>query len=366
MGLFQKNPLYLGLLSAFAFGTLVLPVSHADIVLESLKESVPVRLQDPLSTAETPLETPVTVTLPDAIHWKELVIPAGTVLQASVIQNKEARRLGRPAHFKLAITEATLPQQEPKVFTEPLELTLGINPYETRRSLATRQIFISTVSNLATLPLDFVPGVSALAAYGIGSGLDVVIGAGQELQKDETFDKRSTGRRVAGVGLDRGGGVGADHGLETAGEAERVQQGHRQAGELVGADHQRRARAGQGVERLQAAGIGPGLIGDARGVDFEKAPEDLRPVTFVQGLADRREAALHQHPGAGADHPHDVFEQKARQAVLGQQGVERGNEVGGAVDQRPIEVEGDRRALHVWQVMHDARLSAKGWRHATH
>lgn len=177
--------------------------AHADIVLESLKESVPVRLQAPLSTTETPLEAPVAVTLPDAIHWKEAVIPAGTVLQASVIQNKEARRLGRPAHFKLAITEATLPQHEPIKFSKPLELTLGINPYETRRSLATRQIFISTASNLATLPLDFVPGVSTLAAYGIGSGLDVLIGAGQELQKDETFDKRSTGRRVA-VGAFRG------------------------------------------------------------------------------------------------------------------------------------------------------------------
>ncbi|MDH4379061.1 MAG: hypothetical protein QE263_04050 [Vampirovibrionales bacterium] len=203
MGLSQKKSLYLGFLVAFSFGALILPASHADIILESLNEPVPVRLQGPLSTTETPLEAPVTVTVPDAIYWKESVIPAGTVLQGSVTENKEARRLGRPAHFKLAVTTVALPQQESVTLSKPLQLTLGINPYETRRSLATRQIFISTASNLATLPLDFVPGVSTLTAYGIGSGLDVLLGAGQELQKDDTFDKRSTGRRVA-VGAFRG------------------------------------------------------------------------------------------------------------------------------------------------------------------
>jgi len=190
----------LGSVAAFSAITLT---AHADIVLESLKEPIPVRLQAPLATSQTPVESSVIVTLPDAVHWNDSVIPAGTVLQAMVVENKEARRLGRPAHFKLAVTSITLPEQEAKTFSKPLGLTLGMNPYDTRRSLAARQFFIGTASNLATLPLDFVPGVSTLAAYGIGGGLDVLLGVGQELQKHEAYDNRPAGRRVA-VGAFRG------------------------------------------------------------------------------------------------------------------------------------------------------------------
>ena len=197
MGLFQKNPLYLILSSTFTFAALMLSTSHADIVLESLKEPVPIRLQAPLATTETLPQTAITLTVPDTIHWKESVIPAGTVLQASVLQNRPARRLGRPAHFKLAITGITLPQQPPQSFSEPTELTLGVNPYETNRSLIARQSLMGAASHAVTIPLAFVPGISGIAAYGIGSGVDVVVGAGQELQKNEAYDTRSPGRKAS-------------------------------------------------------------------------------------------------------------------------------------------------------------------------
>ena len=191
------------LLSMLLLGLSYCPTALADIVLDSLKEPVPVRIQAPLITNQTPVEAPLTLVFPDAVHWNGSVIPAGTQLQASVLENKPAKRLGRPAHFTLAVTSITLPEQEVRTLEKPLKLTVGINPYETRRSLAARQFFISTASNLATLPLDFVPGVSTLAAYGIGSGLDVILGVGQELQKDDAYDNRSAGRRVA-VGAFRG------------------------------------------------------------------------------------------------------------------------------------------------------------------
>ena len=42
-----------------------------------------------------------------------------------------------------------------------------------------------------------------MASLGIGSGIGAVVGTGQELQKDDTHDERSTGRKVA-VGAFRG------------------------------------------------------------------------------------------------------------------------------------------------------------------
>jgi len=191
------------LLSLLLLGYSYCPVALADIVLDSLKEPVPVRIQAPLITNQTAIDAPLTLVFPDAIHWNGSVIPAGTQLQTSVLENKPAKRLGRPAHFTLAVTGIALPEQDLKSLEKPLKLTVGMNPYETRRSLAARQFFIGAASNLATLPLDFVPGVSTLAAYGIGSGLDVLLGAGQELQKDDAYDNRSAGRRVA-VGAFRG------------------------------------------------------------------------------------------------------------------------------------------------------------------
>jgi hypothetical protein len=184
-------------LSLLLCGVAAFSTTYADIVLDSLKEPVPIRLQAPLTTSETLPQTAVSLTIPDTIRWKESIIPAGTVLQASVLENKPARRLGRPAHFKLAITGVTLPQQPSQSFSEPTELTLGINPYETNRSLIARQSLMGAASHAVAIPLAYVPGISGIAAYGIGSGVDVVVGASQELQKNEAYDTRSPGKKAS-------------------------------------------------------------------------------------------------------------------------------------------------------------------------
>jgi hypothetical protein len=178
-------------------------LGYADIELDSLKQPVPVMMHAPLSTASSTLQTPVTVTVPSAIHWKDSVIPAGTMLQGVLTENIVARRWGRPAHMTLAVTTVTLPQQQPKELSKPLEVTLGMNPYKSGRSLLGRQVLISSVSRAATIPLYLTTGLGTMAILGIGSGIGAVVGTGQELQKDDTYDERSTSRKAA-VGAFRG------------------------------------------------------------------------------------------------------------------------------------------------------------------
>jgi hypothetical protein len=177
--------------------------SYADIKLDSLKQPMPVMVQESLSTAVSPLQMPVTVTVPDAIHWKDSVIPAQTRLHGTLTQNTQPKRWGRPARMVVTITSVTFPLQPVKALARPMTMTLGLNPYETRRSLATRQLFITGVSRAATIPLYLTTGLGGMAIGGIGSGIGAMMGVGQELQKDDAYDTRSTGRRVA-VGALRG------------------------------------------------------------------------------------------------------------------------------------------------------------------
>ncbi|MDH4379060.1 MAG: hypothetical protein QE263_04045 [Vampirovibrionales bacterium] len=178
-------------------------LSYADIELGSLKQPVPVMVQTPLSTAASTLQTPVAVTVPDAIHWKNSTIPAGTTLQGVLTENTVARRWGRPARMTVGVTSITLPGQQPTQLTKPLEVTLGTNPYESGRSLVGRQVVISGIARAATIPLYLTTGLGTMAIIGIGSGISAVAGTGQELQKDDTYDDRSTGHKAA-VGAFRG------------------------------------------------------------------------------------------------------------------------------------------------------------------
>jgi hypothetical protein len=178
-------------------------VGYTDIELDSLKQPVPVMVQESLSTAVSPLQTPVMLTVPDSIHWKESVIPAQTKLHGTLTQNTQPKRWGRPARMVVTVTSVTFPLQSVKTLSRPMTITLGLNPYETRGSLATRQLFITGVSRAATIPLYISTGLGGVAIGGIGSGIGAVVGVGQELQKDDAYDTRSTGRRVA-VGALRG------------------------------------------------------------------------------------------------------------------------------------------------------------------
>jgi hypothetical protein len=124
-------------------------------------------------------------------------------LQGVLTENTVARRWGRPAHMTLAVNTVTIPEQQPVGLITPLAVTLGANPYQSRRSLVGRQVLISGVSRAATIPLYLTTGLGTMAIFGIGSGIGAIVGTGQELQKDDTYDNRSTGQKAA-VGAFRG------------------------------------------------------------------------------------------------------------------------------------------------------------------
>ena len=103
----------------------------------------------------------------------------------------------------LSVESITLPSQTTQQLEKPLKITLGVNPYETGRSLIGRQVAIGVVSRAATMPLYFVSGMGSMAIYGIGSGMGALVGTGQELTRNNTYDKRTTSKKMA-VGAFRG------------------------------------------------------------------------------------------------------------------------------------------------------------------
>ncbi len=158
--------------------------------------------------------------------------------------------------------------------------------------------------------------------------------------------------------------VGAMHGLEALQQPGLVQDRAREHRRLVG-DHDQRALLGElGDHRVDAAEDGAAGHRRTQGRCIETTSKPCREFVRVDGCEPgSREGARDQRVRPVADPaPHRV-QREARQTHLEQCCVQRVRNAAGAVDQRAVEIEGDRvEALHRWPASAPSRSAAILWR----
>ena len=148
---------------------------------------------------------------------------------------------------------------------------------------------------------------------------------------------------VAGIGLHPFHRVAGEHGLDVAVDREVGEQAAGGFLSPVGADGERDAGLAQALDGGDDRGEGP----DPLGLDLEVVGDELldqAPERRVVGplrplrLQRREQEALGARAGALAE----VLEGDRRVAELRQSPVERRDEIGRGVEERPVEVEEDR------------------------
>ena len=147
---------------------------------------------------------------------------------------------------------------------------------------------------------------------------------------------------VAGVGLGIGRAAAADYGREMAGERQLGKEQFGQVLRLVGADAETGALRGEEIEGLRYAREGSAAAGDIGAVigeeplgqPLEAVGGNRRPGLEQRMLEHRTRPMTHQMAQIGR---HDGIVPLDRQYR-----VQRGEQVWGRIDQRPVEVENDR------------------------
>ena len=155
-----------------------------------------------------------------------------------------------------------------------------------------------------------------------------------------------------GIGFFQPERVRAANRHETLRQPECIEQPHRQPFQLVGADRQAAAAGAEFIECGFETWERTGTIGDMRGVMGDELLD--QPIHFRRGelAAFGFQRALNQRSGAATHQvARDVVGDR-RQTFGGQDGIERANEIGRAVDQRAVEVED-----HRWSPHHPVRAS---------
>ena len=128
---------------------------------------------------------------------------------------------------------------------------------------------------------------------------------------------------------------------EMPGQLQRVQEPDREPFELVGADRETMALAGQVLERRFKLWKRPRVVGDMRGVMFDERGEHPIELGFRTDPALGGERAFDHASCAAADHAPGGVVFDRRQALPRQNEVERRNEIGSGIDQRAVEIEND-------------------------
>ena len=139
-------------------------------------------------------------------------------------------------------------------------------------------------------------------------------------------------------------------------EAERVEQTQRKPFELVGADREAESAAGERIERPLDSRKRPRMVGDMVSIMRNEVAHHSLDFHRRQRAPSRRKATFDQHACAAAHHVARRRVVDRRQALAGERSVQRSDEIGRGIDQRPVEIE-DNKGSH-----HDCRsLPAKQW-----
>lgn len=134
-------------------------------------------------------------------------------------------------------------------------------------------------------------------------------------------------------------GIAADHDIEQWIKFERREQEAGRPLRLVGAKAQPQPGSVQVLERRSDTGIGRGPVGRSRFIEIEKAPCEGLNLVCRRHRAGGGKRTRDQRPCPLADHARDRFERQRRPPDLRQEHVQTAGDVGGAVDQRAVEVE---------------------------
>jgi len=159
------------------------------------------------------------------------------------------------------------------------------------------------------------------------------------------------------MGLARGKRVAAADRREAARNPERLQHVTRQEFELVGADGKDPSGGGEAVENGNDAGIEPALHADIGLVMVEEVAMHVVERRRVDFLPLPMQGKFDEVAGAVADAVAGARVGKRPEAIARQDKIERRQEIGGAVDQRAVEVEDEKRRDHPSAT----NVSAESW-----
>jgi hypothetical protein len=158
--------------------------------------------------------------------------------------------------------------------------------------------------------------------------------------------------------------VGALHGLEELQQSRCLEHRAGEHRRLVRDDDQRALPGQLGNRRMDAVEYGAAGHRSAQGRCIEAATKPRREFVGVDACQLRsRESAGDQRVGTVADPASHRVQRELRQTQLDQRCVQRVRHAAGAVDQRAVEIEGDRvEALHRCPACAPSRSAAILWR----
>ena len=113
--------------------------------------------------------------------------------------------------------------------------------------------------------------------------------------------------------------------------------------ELVGADGEGPSRRLEPVERGFGAGKGAALVGNMRLVTGKKREEHLLEPRRRDAAPGSRDPAFDQGARAGTEHGPRRLERQWRDPLLGEDIIQRADEIARGVDQRAVEIEDEKR-----------------------
>ena len=153
---------------------------------------------------------------------------------------------------------------------------------------------------------------------------------------------------MAGIGLFDREAIAAGDPVEEFGQTEALDHRDRRLLRLIGADRGSVALPTQSCQRLRHLGVRTGQPDCVRLVDFEEARQGRRHVSRIGAVC--RESAGDHRRRPVTDHALYLRQRQRGVPALAQHLVQRGAQIGRAVDKRAVEIEHQQKvAAHSYQ-----------------
>ncbi len=153
--------------------------------------------------------------------------------------------------------------------------------------------------------------------------------------------------QVAGIGLFDRKAIAAGDPIEELDETEALDHRDRRPLRFIGADRRSVALPAQGCQCLRHLGVGAGQPDCVRLVDFEEARQCRRRVSRIGATC--CESPGDQRRRTVTDHALYLRQRQRGVPALAQHLVQRGAQIGRAVDERAVEIEHQQKAAHRYQ-----------------